>query len=132
MAAITTDVVVRKFLELRDEVARIEQETKERVGVMKASMQKLEAWLMLKMAEDGEESKKTQFGTAFIVLVDYASISDWSETLAYIRENEAWDLLEHRCAKLAVRSIVKETGEAPPGVNYRQEKAIRVNRPTTK
>lgn len=132
MTAITTDVVVRKFVELRDEVARIEKEAKDRVSVIEAAMQKLEAWLMLKLTADGEESKKTQFGTAFIVTKDYANVSNWSETFAYIRENEAWDLLEHRCAKLAVRSIVQETGEAPPGVKYRQERAIQVNRPTTK
>ena len=129
---VTTDVVVKKYVELRDEVSRIENETKERVLALKESMLKLEAWLTLKLEQDGEESKKTQYGTVFFTTVDFAQVADWDALLDYIKTNEAWDCLEKRVAKTAVRAIINKTKEVPPGVNYGTRREVNVRRPTSK
>ena len=50
---------------------------------------------------------------------------DWPETLRYIREREAWDLLEARVSKTAAAVVVEETGAPIPGVETTSE--IRVN-----
>ena len=126
----TTDVVVQKYIEMRDEVSRIEHEASERVMALKTKMQTLEAWLTLKLEQDGEESKKTQFGTVFLTTVDFAQVADWSALLEYIIGNEAWDCLEKRVAKTAVRAIIDETNVVPPGVNYGIKRVINVRKPT--
>ena len=44
------------------------------------------------MDSDGETSKKTDSGTAFIMkFTDFAQVADWDSVLAFIKENEACD-----------------------------------------
>jgi hypothetical protein len=127
---ITVDVVVKKYIELRDEVARIDAEAKERCNALKASMGKLDAWLRLKSEADGVESFKTQHGTAFYTTVDFAQVADWTAVLDYIITKEAWDMLEKRVAKTAIRAIVNETQVVPPGINYGTRKELNIRKPT--
>jgi len=129
---ITVDVVVAKYIEMRDEVARIESEAKERVNAVEQSMSKLDAWLRLKADQDGVESFKTAAGTAYFTTVDFAQVADWTGTLEYIIGKEAWDLLEKRVSKTAVRAIINDTKEVPPGVNYGTKRVLNVRKPTAK
>ena len=132
MTAITVDVVVAKYIELRTEAARIESEAKERCNAIKENMGKLEVWLAAKAEEQGVESFKTPHGTAFWQTVDYAQVADWSATLPFIVEHSAWDMLEKRVSKTAVRAYIADTKEVPPGVNYGTKREINVRRPTKK
>lgn len=129
---ITVEDVIGKYIEKRDEIARIESEAKERVGEIKAVLEKFAAWINLKAEQDGVESFKTAAGTAFFTTVDYAQVADWTLLLEYIQKNEAWDLLEKRVAKVAVRGILNDTKVLPPGVNYGTKREINVRKPTAK
>ena len=46
------------------------------------------------MDASGETQKKTPSGTAFITTVDFANVAEWDAVLDFIKENEAWDMLE--------------------------------------
>jgi len=46
------------------------------------------------------------------------------ELFDYVRQHEAWDLLEARPSKSAVLSLVEATGEPPPGVNFSAYRAL--------
>lgn len=129
---ITVDAIVGKYIEMRDEVARIESEAKERANAVKANMMKLEAWLRLKAEQDGVESFKTVAGTAFFRTVDYAQVADWTVALEYIINKEAWDMLEKRVSKSAIRAIIGETKEVPPGINYGTKRELNVRKSTAK
>jgi hypothetical protein len=129
---LNTDAVVGKFLQNRDEIARIESEAKEKINAIKEQQAKLETWLRLKLEADGEESKRTVHGTVFFTTVDYAQMADWNSFLPFVIQNEAWDMLEKRVAKTAVRAFVNDTREVPPGVTYGTKKEINIRKPTNK
>ena len=84
---LTTDKVIATYLKLRSQKEAIESETKEKVADIKANLLKLEAWLKEKMDADGETSKKTPFGTAFITTTDFAQVGDWDAVLGFIQKN---------------------------------------------
>jgi hypothetical protein len=78
----------------------------------------------------GASSFKTEGGTAFITRKEQATVKDWEATLQYIRENEAYDLLERRVSRIAVRTLVDE-GTPPPGVDYSVKLGVNIRRPNS-
>lgn len=123
-----TGDVIRTYLRLRDEKAAIENEAKERVKDIVVKLDKLEAYLKSVMDEQGITSVKSTHGTAFITTTDYANVQDWDAVLAFIQENNAYDMLEKRVSKTAVRGYITESKAVPPGVNYGTRLSINVRK----
>ena len=117
-AGLNVGDVIRTYMKLRDQKAAIEGEVKERVSDIKAKMEKLEAFLKAQMDAQGLTSFKSDHGTAFLTTTDYASVADWDSVLDFIRTNEAYDMLEKRVSKMAVRGYIEQTKAVPPGINY--------------
>lgn len=129
---ITVDSVIATYMRLRRKRDTIEAETKERVATLKAKMSQLEAWLKAKADADGVSSFKTPHGTAFLTTTDFANVADWDAVLRFIREQEAFDMLEKRVSKTAVRAYMDEAGTVPPGINYGTRIDVNIRKPTTK
>ena len=129
---LSTDKVIETYLKLRAKKEAIESEAKEKVVEIKANLIKLEAYLKEKMDAEGETSKKTPFGTAFITTTDFAQVGDWDATLSFIKENEAWDMLEKRVSKTAVRGYIDANKAVPDGVNYGTRIDVNVRKPVNK
>ena len=115
---------------LRRKKEALENQVKEDLAEIKAKMTKLESWLMQKADEDGVTSFKTAAGTAFVTTTDFANVADWDAVLTFIKNNEAFDMLEKRVSKTAVRAHMDETGEVPPGITYGSKVGINVRKPT--
>lgn len=128
----TVDDVIAGYLKLRNKKEAIEAETKDKVKDIKEKMAKLEAWLKAKADADGVTSFKTGSGTAFLTTTDFATVADWDAVLDYIRENEAFDMLEKRVSKNAVRGYIEANKAVPPGVNYGTKLDVNVRKPTLK
>lgn len=126
---VTVDSVIKKYMALRAKKEAIEAETKEQVKGIKENMAKIEAWLKVKADADGVTSFKTEHGTAFLTTVDYANVADWDAVLEFIRNEEAYDMLEKRVSKAAVRGYLESTNEVPPGVNYGTKLDINIRKP---
>lgn len=124
----TVEQVVETYLKLRRKKEAVENETKERVAEIKAKMTKLESWLMQKADEDGVTSFKTAAGTAFVTSTDFANVADWDAVLTFIKENDAFDMLEKRVSKTAVRAHMDDTGDVPPGITYGTKIGINVRK----
>jgi hypothetical protein len=71
---------------------------------------------------------KSPHGTAYRTVRTSAKVIDWVQTLTYIREHNAWDLLEARVSKLAAQELIKETKLPIPGVETSSEVCINVRR----
>ena len=84
------------------------------------------------MDAEGETSKKTTSGTAFITTTDFANVADWDATLSFIQDNEAWDMLEKRVSKTAVRGYIDANKAVPSGVNYGTRIDVQVRKPANK
>jgi hypothetical protein len=119
----TVEQVVETYLKLRRKKEAVENETKDKVADIKAKMTMLESWLMQKAGEDGVTSFKTTAGTAFVTTTDFANVADWDAVLTFIKENDAFDMLEKR-----VRAHMDETGDVPPGITYGSKIGINVRK----
>jgi len=126
---LTVDSVIEGYLKLRAQKQAIEARTKEQTSAIDANMDKLEARLKLKAEETGVTSFKTDHGTAFLTTVDFANVADWDAVLKFVRENDAWDMLEKRVNKNAVRQRIEATKAVPNGVNWASRLDINVRRP---
>lgn len=129
---VTVDAVIKKYMELREEKTAVEAEIKERVDTIKANMAKLEAFLKAKMDADGLTSFKSEHGTAFLTTTDFANVEDWDAVLRFIREEEAYDMLEKRVSKTAVRGYIDANKEVPPGIRYGTKLDVNIRKPTVR
>ena len=127
---VTVDSVIKTYMKLRSEKEAIEAEVKDQVSGIKEKMAKLEAWLKAKADADGVTSFKTEHGTAFLTTTDFANVADWDAVLNFIKTEGAYDLLEKRVSKAAVRGYIESMKEVPAGINYGTKLDVNVRRPT--
>jgi len=129
---VNVDDVVATYMKLRSQKEAIEAEVKDKVSTLKAKMEKLEAWIKEQADLQGVTSFKTKHGTAFLTTTDYANVADWDAVLGFIRDNEAYDMLEKRISKVAVRGYIEQTKAVPPGVNYGTKLEVNIRKPAAK
>lgn len=120
--------LVEKYITLRDKKAAIVNEAKEKAAKFDAVLDKIEGILLATFEEVGMESVKTKAGTAYKSTRTSATVADWDAAFAFIQDNNMWDMLEKRVSKATVEAYKAETGELPPGVNWREEITVNVRR----
>jgi len=130
--ALTVDTVIDTYLKLRRKKEAIESEAKEKVKGIKDNMAKLEGWIKEQADNQGVKSFKTDHGTAFLTTTDFAQVADWDAVLGYIKENDAFDMLEKRVSKTAVRGYIEKNKSVPSGVNYGTRIDVNVRKPVAK
>ena len=116
--AITIDKVIAKYMQLRDEKTKLVADTKALTDAIDANLVKLEQYIKVRANQDGVTSFKTAYGTAFLTTGDFANVADWGAVLTFIKDNEAYDMLQRRVSKEAVRGYIDANKEVPPGINY--------------
>jgi hypothetical protein len=129
---VTVDDVVAAYLKLRLKKESIEAQVKDEVKTLKDKMEQLEAWIKEQADAQGVTSFKTKHGTAFLTTTDYANVADWDAVLGFIRENEAYDMLEKRISKVAVRGYIDANKAVPPGVNYGTKLEVNIRKPVNR
>ena len=129
---VRVDDVIATYMKLRNEKEAIEAEIKSRVSELKAKMDKIEAWLKEQADAQGVTSFKGKHGTAFLTTTDYANVADWDAVLEFVKTNEAFDMLEKRVSKIAVRGYIERNKSVPAGVTYGTKIDVTVRKPTMK
>lgn len=131
---IEANVLIAKYVELRDRKAALEKTVREQTAQLDNLMNAIETRLTAFLDEQGVTSLKSPSGTVYFTHRESATVADWVAVLDYIRANEAWDLLEHRVSKTAVKALMEEdrNGEyqkpPPPGVDFRRFRTVGVRR----
>lgn len=126
MSSHKIDAVVQKYLQIRQKKAEMDKEHKQRIKRLTDAMSKLEAMLLEQFDEMGVESVRTKNGTPYTQLRESVNVGSRDDFLNFVRENDAWDMLESRVSKAAAIEYKNEHGELPPGLNYRAERVINV------
>lgn len=129
---VKVDDVIAAYIKLREKKSQIKTEAETKMGELDAKMTKLEAWIKEKADEQGVTSFKSNHGTAFLTTVDFATVGDWDAMLNFVKENDAYDMLEKRVSKTAVRGYIEQLKHVPPGVNYGTRIEVNVRKPTNK
>lgn len=120
--------IVEKYIALRDKKSELKAAYDASVKDVDTAMDRVENYLLATMQELGVDSVKTPFGTPYISMRTSATVADWPAVLGFIRESQAWEMLERRVNKTFVDTFRKEQNDLPPGVNYREERVVNVRR----
>jgi len=126
----TVDDVVATYLKLRDKRDVMEAAVKEQTKVITEKLVKLEGWIKEQADAQGVTSFKTKHGTAFLTTTDFANVADWDAVLGFVRTHEAYDMLERRVSKSAVRGYIEEHKLVPDGVTYGTRLNVNIRKPT--
>jgi len=129
---LTVDQVVGHYLKLRDKKASINAQAKAQTDVLDQQLGKMEAWIKEQADAQGVTSFRTVHGTAFLTTTDYASVADWDAVLQFVKEHDAYDMLEKRISKQAVRGYIELNKSVPAGVNYGTRLDVNIRKPAIK
>jgi hypothetical protein len=128
------DMLTAKYVELRDRKAAIKKAAEIEEAKLQVLLDGIENKLKEIMTETGVKSMKTDHGTAYLTYRESATVADWDVLLNHIKEKGAWDLLERRVSKAAVKEVMAEdrngeyTEPPPPGVNFVRIEGVNVRR----
>ena len=117
---------IKQYAACRAEIESINQKAKTAVAEVKQTMQMLEQWITERAQADGLENIKTSHGTAYWSTHHTCTVAEPDSFFNFVKEQEAWDLIEKRASKSAVKSYIDEQNETPPGVNFSSYKAFNV------
>ena len=126
MSDFVYDDAVKEYITLRDAVDAIENEAKRKKAELRAIMARIEAQITEHAQADGLVTVPTNHGTAYWSTHYTCTCASRDELFDYVRQHEAWDLLESRPSKSAVKSLVEATGEPPPGVNFSAYRVLNI------
>jgi len=126
--AVNVDDVIKAYVQMRDAADALEKQHKEELAPMRDKMRKVEHWLQNTLQSQGLTNFKSENGTAFLQGVSSVKVQDWESLLAFIRDKNMWELLDHRVAKSVVEDYLESTGNIPPGVDIKRETVVRIRR----
>lgn len=122
------NVVVKRYLELREMKAQISADSKKKIAEIEAGLEKIEKFFLIKMEESGLEALPTELGTPYKQNRVSVTVADWTLFLDWVKENDKWDMLTRGASKDAVKLFKEEAEDIPPGLNWREETVVNVRR----
>jgi hypothetical protein len=122
--------VVAQYLAVRERIAEIKAAQKEYLAQYDAMLDKLGGKMLAFLDATGQESAKTDEGTVFIAHRSTASLADPDAFMDYVRENDAYELMDRRANSVACREFADEHGSLPPGVKLNSTRTVNVRSPT--
>lgn len=126
------DDAVAAYVAKRDEMQADDKIAKARKAEQVGELDKISMWLRDKADELGVDSFKTGSGTAFRNIKTSYRIEPqgWDSFVKWVKENDRFDCLEKRAAKLAVKEFHDKSGTLPPGIAYVADVEFDVRRPS--
>jgi hypothetical protein len=126
---IDINAIVDRYIQMRDMKAELKKQLDKKLEQLEIAMKKCEGAIMTHLNTHGAESIRTAAGTVFKAQQTSATVDDWDQLLAFIQQNEAWNMLDHKVNKTAVAEFMEANpGDLPPGVAWRAEHVVRVRR----
>ena len=118
-----------RYIELREKRSALKKLYEQHDEVFKGEQKEIENHFLKYLNEQGVDSARTPAGTVYRQVEMIPSAEDWDEVYKFIRENEAFEMLERRIKKTFVAEYQEEhDGELPPGVKVYREYVARVRR----
>lgn len=121
-------LVVKKYIELRDKKAEMKAAFTASVATIDTAMERIETFLMTTLNQAGGSSLTTPYGTPYIAVQTSATVADWPSTLAWVKQNDQWDMLTRGVSKTHVEAFKLEHNDLPPGLNWTERRVVNVRR----
>lgn len=125
----STDVLIEKYIQLRDKKAALKAEFDGKVAPVDEAMARIEAYMMKVLTDLGSDRIGGATGVAFKSTVNSATVADKELFREFVRANDAWELADIRAQKTAIKDYIEQHDDLPPGINWRTETVVRINRP---
>lgn len=132
---------VDQYVRLRDKITELKKKHKEELKPFNETLMQLNGLILQLLNDAGAESVRTEKGTAYKTLDRSATLADRSAFLDFVKNSEAWELLDYKANVTAVADYIADKVEAaktdpsiipapPPGVNYNETWEVGVRRST--
>ena len=125
----SADLLIEKYIAMRDKIAQMTRVHEDEVAPLKKAMIDIENHFLADLNRKGAQSFGTKAGVVFKSTVNSATIADKAAFHSYLLETNNWALADIRAAKTAIKEFVETKEELPPGINWRSEVKVRINRP---
>ncbi len=120
--------LVDGYVKARDKKAELKAEFTKKTAALDEWMARAEGVILQELQAQNLESVRTAAGTAYKSLQTSATVADWDSCLSFIKENDAWTMLERKVNKTAVQEYRVANNDLPPGVNWREEVVVNIRR----
>jgi hypothetical protein len=118
------DDLVKTYIQVREKKSQLKAKYDLDKAKYDELQNKIEALLLIKFGEIGVDSVKTDQGTAYTATHTSASIADWDTFFGFVKEHQAYELIERRVSKAAVEQYKSANEDLPPGINYSETRVV--------
>jgi hypothetical protein len=126
---VSTDRLIEAYVKIRDTRTEAKQEFESKDEAFAKQLKVLELELLEICKAQGADSIKTRAGTAIRTIKSKYWTGDWDSMYTFIRENDAFLLLEKRLHQTNMRQFLDENPNIKPaGLNIDSEYAVTVRR----
>jgi hypothetical protein len=107
---------------LREARRQLKKQYEDEDAKFKGGLQKLEAIMLAHLNAANADSVRTENGTFYKQEAITPSASDWQLVYDWIKDNDAWDLLERRVKSTFIKEYQEaHDGALPPGISVYRE-----------
>ncbi len=100
--------LIDRYIKVRDKKEAVQEEHKKQLKPFNEMLAKIEGLLLLHLNFNKLDSVNGGMGTAYKTTHTSVSVKEWTKTLQYIKDFDAWELLEARVNKTAAVEITEE------------------------
>jgi hypothetical protein len=123
--------ISKAYVALREARRQLKKQYEDEDAKFKGGLQKLEAIMLAHLNAANADSVRTENGTFYKQEAVTPSASDWQLVYDWIKDNDAWDLLERRVKSTFIKEYQEaHDGALPPGISVYREYVIRVRKAT--
>jgi hypothetical protein len=128
-SSIPLDKLTKAYLKLRDQRAELKQRFQADDEELEVQMQMLQEEMLNICKQNNASSIRTEHGTVIRQVKSRYWTNDWDSMYTFIRENEAFGLLEKRLHQTHMKEYLSENpNKLPMGLNVESEYTITVRR----
>jgi hypothetical protein len=129
MSTLNVEQLVKAYIKMRDARQQLLREFDEADDRIKQQQDVVQQALLELCKETGTDGLKTSAGTVTRTIKTRYWTSDWNSMKNFIKENDAFELLEQRVHQTNMKSFLEENPNLmPPGMNIDSKYAITVRR----
>lgn len=115
------------YMKCRREQELIEGETKTKLAPLKEKMGLLLQWMETKARDEGLKNVPVEgVGTGYWTTIMSAKVANPGVFWDFVKQNQAFDLVETRASSKAVKSYIDGNNVPVPGVSFSQIEVFKV------
>lgn len=123
------DDLVEAYVALRDEKRALEQSLAEQIKELDTQLDIISSALNDMCKELGADAIRTSYGTVIRSVKTKYWTNDWSSIYSFIKEHDAFELLEKRIHQSNMKMFLEENQDVHPmGLNMDKEYAITIRK----